>query len=309
APLAFVRELYCLDPNYHRYLGRAASLRGCPTTSSGYANFRAQNPVLFSASGFSDHPYNLAKPNLPPNKTGSTNPGWAELSQMPHLAATLDRVLRSYGSGKHFPIWNTEYGYITCPPNCTFRDTSPATAAAYINWAEYLSWRSPRTANAMQYLLDDPNPRVGVSEYGGFASGLVFYHGSPKADYYAFRMPLFLPFTSARKGRSLEVWGDVRPAPYAVMDGDGPQYATIQFLRSGSNAWTTLKTLRVSDPHGYIDTWITFPSSGTVRIGWTYPRSDKTLQSSFVTNSNGTIYSRNVSVTVTPTGVKRDKRR
>jgi hypothetical protein len=308
-PLAFIRELYCLTPTYQRYLGRAASLRGCPTTRAGYSKFRAQNPALFNATGFSDHPYNLAKPNLPPDKTGSNDPGWAELSQIPRMGATLDRVLRSYGSGKHFPIWDTEYGYVTCPPNCSFHDVSPATAANYINWAEYLSWRDPRSANTMQYELYDPNPTVGVSEKGGFASGLVLHDGMPQADYYAYRMPIFLPSNRARKGRQLQVWGDVRPAPYAVMDGDGPQYASIQFERGGSRTWTTLKTLNVTDPHGYIDTWMTFPSSGWVRIAWTYPPSDQSLKSSMVTNSNGTIYSRNVAVTITPTGVERDKRR
>jgi hypothetical protein len=299
APLAFVRELYCLDPSYHRYLGRPASLRGCPTTRAGYAHFRAQNPVLFSASGFSDHPYNLTKPDLPPNRSGTDNPSWAEFSQIPHLETALDRILRSYGSGKYMPIWNTEYGYITCPPNCKSSDVSPTTAAAYINWAEYLSWRDPSSANTMQFLLYDPNPNVGVSEHGGFADGLVFYHGMPKPDYYAYRMPIFLPFTHFRRGRALEVWGDVRPAPYAVIDKDGPQFATIQFQRTGSSTWTTLKTLQVTDRHGYIDTFITFPSSGSVRISWTYPPSDVALKSTLITNSNGTIYSRSVSVTMT----------
>lgn len=308
-PSEFVRELYCLDSNYHRYLGRAASLRGCPTTKAAYRNFRAQNPVLFAATGVSVHPYDLSKPNLPPTQASGSDPSWAEFAQIPHLQNTLDRVMRAYGSGKHFPIWNTEYGYITCPPNCSWHEVSPTTAAAYVNWAEYLSWRNPRSASTMQYLLFDPNPYVGVSERGGFANGLVFYDGMPKPVYYAYRMPIFLPYTKTSKGHSLEVWGDVRPAPFAVSDGDGVQYASIQFLRTGGRTWTTLKTLTVSDPHGYIDTWVTFPSSGSVRISWMYPSSDTELQSLMVTNSNGTIYSRTVPVTITPTGVKRDKRR
>ena len=309
SPSAFVRELYCLDPNYHRYLGWAAYLRGCPTTKAGYASFRAAHPVLFAASGFSDHPYDLAKPWLPPTQASYPDPSWAEFAAIPHLEATLDRVLRGYGSGKHFSIWNTEYGYISCPPNCSWHELPPATAAVYVNWAEYLSWRNPRSASTMQYLLYDPNPSVGVPEYGGFASGLLFFHGTPKPVYYAYRMPIFLPFNKTSKGRALEVWGDVRPAPYAVLDGDGPQYASIQFERAGSGTWTTLKTVSVTDPHGYIDTWMTFPSSGSVRIAWIYPQSDTELKSLMVTNSNGRIFSRTTSVTITPTGVKRDRRR
>jgi len=298
SPLQFVRELYCVTPTYRHYLGTAARLRACPTTRRAYASFRAQHPVLFDASGFSDHPYDLSRPQYPPNRASSPQPDWAEFAQIPHLSAALDRIMRSFGSGKRFPIWNTEYGYITCPPNCSWHQVSPTTAAAYINWAEYLSWRNPRIASTMQYLLFDPNPRVGVPEYGGFANGLVFYGGTPKPDYYAYRMPLFLPRTQTRHGRTLEVWGDVRPAPIAVSDGDGPQFVQVQYARSG-RPWTTVQTLAVTDRRGYINTWIKFPASGWVRLAWTYPPSDKSLQSTLVVNSNGTIYSRSVKVTIT----------
>jgi hypothetical protein len=299
-PLVFIRELYCVDSNYHRYLGRAAYLRGCPTTAAAYARFPAEHPVLFEANGVSDHPYDLAKPGLPPSKGTPSQPDWAEFAEIPNLAATVDRILRSYGSSKAMSIWNTEYGYITCPPNCKWPDVRPATAAAYINWAEYLSWRNPSIVSTMQYLLYDPNPRVGVPEFGGFADGLVSYGGMPKPSYYAYRMPIFLPYTTVPRGRALEVWGDVRPAPLAVADGDGAQYVQIQFSRNGSGTWTTLRTLNVTDPHGYFDTWMTFPATGWVRLQWTYPASDKTLTSTMVTNSNHTITSRLVGVTITP---------
>jgi hypothetical protein len=278
-PLVFMRELYCLDGSYHRYLGAAAAVRGCPTTAAGYRRFKAQNPVLFKASGVSDHPYVLGK-GLPPTKADSSDPSYAEFNQLPRFAAALDRIQRIYGSGKRFPIWNTEYGYMTCPPNCHHGDVSPSTAADYINWAEYLSWRNPRIASTMQYLLYDPNPTVGTPEYGGFASGLYFYPtvhgGAAKPTYYAYRMPIFLPSARARRGHAIQVWGDVRPATYAIADGDGPQYGQIQFAARGG-AWKTVKTVRITDPHGYLDTWVSFPSSGSVRIIWSYPVFDPSL--------------------------------
>ena len=279
-PLVFIRELYCLDASYHRYLGLAAALRGCPATSAGYRRFRAEHPVLFGASGFSDHPYVLAR-GLPPTEGDSTDPSYAQFNQLPRFAATLDRIQRSYGSARRLAIWNTEYGYITCPPNCHHGYVSPTTAAAYINWAEYLSWRNPRMASTMQYLLHDPSPTIGTPELGGFASGLIFFptvhRGAPKPGYYAYRMPIFLPVTRGRRGRSLEVWGDVRPATYALADGDGPQLARIQFAPGSSHAWRTVKTVQFTDPHGYFDTHVAFPSSGSVRISWTYPSYDYTL--------------------------------
>ena len=38
----------------------------------------------------------------------------------------------------------------------------------------------------MQYLLYDPNPRM-APEFGGFASGLIFYGGKRKPAYFTFR--------------------------------------------------------------------------------------------------------------------------
>ncbi len=314
-PLVFTRELYCLDSRYRQYRGRAAAARGCPTTAAGYRRFRAQNPVLFNASGFSVHPYVLSR-GVAPNQAASRDPNHAEFSQLAGLAKTLDRIQRIYHSLKRFLIWNTEYGYITCPPNCHHRYVSPATAASYINWAEYLSWRNPRIASTSQYLLFDPNPSVGTPEYGGFASGLVFHPsvrlvgGQPKPGYFAYRLPIYLPSTTARRGRTLEVWGAVRPAPFASRDRAGPQYAQIQFAPRSSSSWRTIKTLKVTDPHGYLDTRAAFPSSGSVRIAYTYPPLDTALVTELVTRSTGavaasglvwpaqTITSRTVNVTI-----------
>ena len=292
-PISFIRALYCVDNNYRPYRGSAAAIRSCPTTAAASRRFRAQNPALFNATGVSDHPYPA---NQPPNQALSSDPNTTDLSQLPHLITALDRIQRIYGSRKRFPIWNDEYSYITDPPNaslpggrsksCHCHYVSPATAASYINWAEYLSWENPRIVSTMQYLLYDPNPTVGTPEYGGFASGLLYYPtvlgGGPKPAYFAYRMPIFLPKTSTREGNTLEVWGGVRPAPLALADGDGPQYVQIQFQQRGGQ-WVTQRTLRVTDPHGYFDTRIAFPGSGSVRTAWTYPPLDASLASTLVT--------------------------
>ena len=111
-------------------------------------------------------------------------------------------------------------------------------------------------------------------------SGLYFYPtihgGAPKPSYYAYRLPIFLPSARARRGHPVQVWGAVRPAPFAIADGDGPQYAQIQFATRGG-PWRTEKTIRITDPHGYFDTWVTFPASGSVRILWNYPTFDPSL--------------------------------
>ncbi len=281
-PLVFIRELYCLNPSYHRYLGAAAAVRGCPTTAAGYRRFRAQNPVLFQASGVSDHPYVLSG-GYPPPQSSSKDPSYAQFDQLPRFAATLDRIQRIYGSGKRFPIWNTEYGYVTCPPTCHDRNhnVSPATAATYINWAEYLSWRNPRIASTMQYLLYDPSPTVGAPEYGGFASGLYYYPtiraGRRQARLLRLShadLPAHRPRAPGSSGRGLGR-RSARPASRSptAMGRSTPRSSSAG--RGGD--WKTEKTVPITDPQGYFDTWVTFPSSGSVRILWNYPTFDPSL--------------------------------
>jgi len=262
-PLAFLRSLYCLDSRYQPLTGAAASASGCPASP---ASFRAAHPGLFAASGFADHPYPV---NLPPTRATANDRDFTEFSQLPNLEKVLDRVQRTYSSTKRFPIYITEYGYVTNPPNNSQPFVSPATAAVYLNWAEYLSWRDPRIATTMQYLLRDPNPRVGVPEFGGFATGLRFFGGTPKPTLAAYRMPLFLPSTSATaRQRTLEVWGCVRPAHYAALATHRAQTALIQFRRGSRGGFATIKRVPITDPRGYFDVRVAFPASGAVRIAW-----------------------------------------
>jgi hypothetical protein len=301
-PLQFIRTLYCVNSSYKELRGGAAAAVGCPTNAAGSRRFRAANPALFGASGFATHPYPV---NLPPTKASSTDPDYTEFSELSHLGSVLDRIQRIYGSRTRFRIYNNEYGYITNPPNHSLTPlnpngqfVSPATAAYYINWAEYLSYRNPRIASTMQYLLYDPNP-LKAPEYGGFASGLIFFSGLRKPGYDAYRLPLFLPATSTRRGRALEVWGCVRPAQYARLDSGTPQQVQIQFQRGSRGAFTTLRTVTINSSRGYLDLRMAFPASGSVRLAWTYPKNDPLLGPGLTNPPEGaTVYSRTVRVTV-----------
>jgi hypothetical protein len=301
-PLQFVRTLYCVNSSYKELRGGAAAAVGCPTSAAASRGFRAANPALFNASGFATHPYPV---NLPPTEASSTDPDYTEFADLPRFGTALNRLTRIYGSGKHFPIYNNEYGYITDPPNHSLTAlnpnslfVSPATAAYYINWAEYLSWKNPRIASTMQYELYDPNP-LHEPEYGGFASGLIFYNGKRKPGYDAYRLPVFLPVTTEKPRHTLEVWGCVRPAHYATLDTGKRQQALIQFQRGSRGAWTTLRTVTVTSVRGYFDLHMSFPASGSVRLAWTYPKDDPLLGPGLVEPPEGsTVYSRTVRVTV-----------
>jgi hypothetical protein len=303
-PLTFLRALYCVDARYHPLLGAAARMRGCPATRAASKRFRAQNPALFQASGVSDHPYmRWYKPNheLNPDPTNhSSTADYTSLGVIGNLTSALDRLQRTYGSSTRFPIYNTEFGYITSPPKHSPDPTSsvrviylsPAIAADYMNWAEYISWRNPRIRTFEQYLLYDPERPTRSNDWGGFASGLLTWTGTQKATYYAWRLPLYLPVTTARRGHSLEVWGCVRPARFGMLDSGSPQTAEIQFEPKGSDGYTTLQSVTAGTGGCYFDLHMTFPSSGKVRLAYTYPAGDELL-------GNGAgVVSRTVAVTV-----------
>jgi hypothetical protein len=289
-PLRFLRTLYCVDSSYRPLRGPAARAVGCPSTAAGSRRFRAANPGLFEATGLADHPY---PHNQPPTIETSSDPDIAPFPRLPNLEHAIDTVQRVYGSRRRLPIYNTEYGYITSPPGHAPQYVSPATAAFYLNWAEYLSWKQPRIASTMQYLLYDPPPAPKAQGGGGFASGLVFSSGQPKASLAAYRLPLYLPVTSERHGRLLEVWGCVRPARYAILDTGRPQTATIEFAAGSSGVFTAVQTVTVADPNNcYFDVRVRFPGSGIVRLAYTYPANDPLLEP-----AGTTVYSRSVKVT------------
>ncbi len=260
-PLRFLRALYCVGSDYEPLRGAAATIRDCPATAAGSARFAAENPGLFHATGFADHPY---PQGLPPNEPTPDEPDYAELATIGKLEATLDRLQRVYGSTTKFPIWSTEFGYQTNPPDIEAGTVTPTEAAYYLNWSEYLTWLDPRQRSYDQYLLVDPYEDL-------FDTGLLTYAGVPKPGFYAYRMPLYLPYTSTRNEHALAVWGDVRPAPDAARATHRIQRVAIEFRASSARAYRTIEQVTLTNRHGYFDVPVRFPGSGDVRLAWSPP--------------------------------------
>ncbi len=285
SPLTWIRQVYCLDNNYRPLRGVAASQAGCPTSKSATRGFSSAHPALFRTSGFGVHPYGYGNP---PSRAAFPNADSVELAELPQMAKTLDGAQRAYGSRRRMAIYNTEYGYETRPPQSSRQFPTTTTAASYLNQAEYISYKNPRVLSYDQYEVIDE---------GWFTTGLYFNSGSPKPSYFAYRMPIWLPVSSTRKGRSLEVWGGVRPANFARSDTGQAQTAYIQFQR-GSGAWTTVKAVRITNSRGYFDLRVKFPGSGQVRIAWSYPAGDANLQDPMLGSTQSWIYSRTTGITV-----------
>ncbi len=261
-PIQFVRSLYCLNANSGRKLsGAAARAQGCPVSARAKSKFRAQNPGLFQATGIADHPYPSNGPPL-----SLKGPDYATFPELGHLAGTATAGTRAWHGARKWKIYNDEFGWITDPPNNNpkRRYVSPATAAYYMNWAEYLSWKRSYVASYDQYLLEDPPGRY------PFSSGLETAHGKKKPTYNAFRMPIYLPKTSFSHRQAVTVWGEARPARY----GKGAQTVAIQFQAGGRGPWKTVRTVRSST---YFSVKQRFGRSGDVRIAYRYPKSDQLL--------------------------------
>ncbi len=260
--LQFVRDLYCVDEDYAPLTGTVATIEGCPAGGS-KTSFAAQNPALFRASGWSDHPY--ADGNAPDVKTGSSAvaSNWADFARLSDLMTTLDMAAAAWGTDAKLPIYNTEYGNFTRPPSSDPEAVSLRTAAKYLNWTEYLSWTNPRIASYDQYLLEDPAPHSGSA----FFSGIETYTGAPKPILFAaYRLPLFLPKTSGGAHGSLTVWGCARP----VLSGLSPSDRVAIQLSAHGGRFRTVKevTLHPASDGCYFDTTARFSSSGSVRLAY-----------------------------------------
>ena len=122
-PLRFIRALYCVDTSFTPLSGTAASERGCPPDGAGSRQLRAEHPGLFQASGFADHPY--PQGGHPPNVRTPDEPDYADLASIGNLESTLDRAMAAYGVHTQLPIFSTEFGYQTDPPEKIANTTDP----------------------------------------------------------------------------------------------------------------------------------------------------------------------------------------
>jgi hypothetical protein len=263
-PMPFLRAMYCVDSHYRRLTGQSASALGCPTKGSAKA-FVDANPVLFYASGFAHHPYFFYHPP----SYSTPDPDFVPLANLGRLERGLDRSLAAYGIHRHLPIYITEYGYQTNPPDPR-QVVTPAEQAAYLNQADYMAWRDPRVRSVSQFLLYDsaPNtmlPPTSLDYWDTFQTGLLYLDGRQKPAYDAYRLPIWIPSTRVHPGTRMFVWGEIRPGPHTVV-----QLAAIQWRASGGK-WTTIATIRVHQPEGYFTSRVRSPGSGGVRIAWRSP--------------------------------------
>ena len=202
-PKLFLQKWLCLNKRFKRLRGAAARRQGCKRFKK------------VSANGFAHHPYG-------PTTRVPARRDIINMLAIRRLGAALDRAGRAGRITRGLPIYSTEFGYQTNPPD-PFVSTSPSRQAELLNKMEQYSYLYPRLKSYSQYLLFDDVARSGSSalRWAGFQTGLRFSSGKAKPSFEAYKLVLVV----RKRGRGVSIWGRVRP-------GSGSRYVQLQ-RRSG----------------------------------------------------------------------------
>jgi hypothetical protein len=207
-PTEFIRKWLCLSKRFKR---------------SGCSGFKKVD-----ADGFAHHPYG-------PVERVATKKDIINMLAIRRLGKYLDLAARAGRLPAHLPIYDTEFGLQSNPPDPSV-STTPVRQAQLINEKEEYSYRYSRLKSYSQYLMFDDPARKGpaAERFAGFQTGLRFSSGKPKPAYTAFRLPIVVH----KRRRGVYIWGRVRP-------GVGSRY--VQLYRNGARDGGRIKT----DSRGY----------------------------------------------------------
>ena len=103
----------------------------------------------------------------------------------------MQKSTAHYGVRRSWPIYSTEYGFVTSPPQKGGQGFfSPSTAAEYLNEAEYLSYKNRNVVELRPVPAQGPAEPSCRMHVGLFSSGLLTDKGKPKPALNAYRLPL-----------------------------------------------------------------------------------------------------------------------
>ena len=242
APLHFLREFACVDRRL-RPLDRP----------------ECEDFEPIQGDGFSQHPYSLySAPDVP-----SRERDYGRMGDMGKLTRLLDALAERGRIASRLPVYITEYGYETNPPDVV-RGVSLRAQARYHGLATYMAWRQPGIASFAQFLLHDippPEEEATPEEVSrDWHSGLYFHDGRAKPAVQAFKMPFWAEARTFPGQDVVMLFGQVRP-------GGGNKRVEIE-ARGPDGIWRAVRTLEtrtgstpacedsqatafVTDPHGF----------------------------------------------------------
>ena len=186
---------------------------------------------MLHADGFAMHPYSVG---------GS--PGFHAargddiyLADLDRLGLLLSQLYNQGRTDRKWPIYVTEYGYETRPPDPEAQYT-PLQQARHLGWATYLAHANPDVKMFAQFLLRDieaPADNPGRD----YQTGILYSDGRPKPAAMAFKLPLFASSATAPDGtRALVLFGGVRP-------GATNRVVRVERRAIGSRDWLPVATV------------------------------------------------------------------
>ncbi|HWD85162.1 MAG TPA: cellulase family glycosylhydrolase, partial [Solirubrobacteraceae bacterium] len=250
-PIQFVENLACVDSNLH------------PLDIPQCAGFQP-----LRADGYANHPYSM---NTTPGASASDSND-VPLANTSRLESLLRQLNLDGRITTNLPLYDTEYGYNTDPPD-PYASFSPDQQAEFVGWSTYLAWRDPNTVMFSQFLLRDSAPgpgRPGSRQYwNAYQTGLYYNDGQAKPAAQAFKITLWAQRFLGPGSPLVTLFGKVPP-------GSSPQIVQVQSLSNGT--WSPVPTLLPScgsnsefltNRAGYfITTAPLLASTATYRLGW-----------------------------------------
>ncbi len=216
APLTFLREMACVDERLR------------PLARADCRDFQA-----LPGDGWSHHPYSLKLAPWQPDP----QPDNVRMADLERLTSLLRRLHAAGRTRRDLPLYLTESGYQTAPPDPT-QTTSLAEQARWLPEAEQIARRQPSLRGVAQFLVRDLPERPGSDErtrWGDYQSGLRFADGRPKPAHASFALGLVARRAGAGRVR---FWGLARP-------GAGRRQVRIE-VREADGGWREIARARTA---------------------------------------------------------------
>ena len=207
--------------------GGVTSPRRTPSGMSPFAFMEGMHSYHALLDAYAHHPYATS-----PGETPTHDPCRScRTLTMAHLARLRADVTRLFGPK---PIWLTEYGYQTNPPDRR-TGVSRAAQALYLEEAALRVYEEDGVTMLINFLVRDDKTLA------GWQSGLITAKNVDKPAFLAFQLPLV---EMSLKDGEATVWGQVRPGhgrrPYALQQWNGKAWKTVGNLQrtDASGAFT-----------------------------------------------------------------------
>ena len=193
-PVTFLRSVLCLDAHLRR--------QSCP------------DPAHFSI--LASDPYDIGSPTTHAvSSTDASAPDLGRLTRIVRAAITARTVLPA--SAK--PLWVTEFGYDSNPPNTTRGTPSEAEQARWLEESFYV-FAHEGVSTVIWYLLHDQTG----SFLTRYFSGVYFNRGGPKLSLTAYQFPLVV----MPDDQHAQAWGIAK------------QTGTVSVERREAGSWQTI---------------------------------------------------------------------